>query len=169
MKLIPLKSPNQNARPVGTIIDTIVLHADASAKARASIDWIERSEARVSYHTLIDRNGTVYTFVPLARRAWHAGVSSFMGRPNCNDYSIGVSFANRNDGKELITEAQLSVGAAVCASYMRLYPAITLDRITTHAIVSPGRKTDPCPPFDMEAFRELVAAELASPYPRPAA
>ena len=168
MRIVQKSSPNQGARPLGTIVDTIVLHADASPTADASVSWIVSPKSQVSYHVLVDREGTVYTFVPIQRRAWHAGVSSFQGRPNCNDYSIGLAFANKNDGVEPYTDAQYAVGAALCASYMRLHRAITLDRITTHAIVSPGRKTDP-KGFDLDAFRALVQQELDTPELRPAA
>lgn len=163
MKIVQKHSPNQNARPAGVAVDTIVLHADAAKQATASVSWIVSPEAKVSYHTLVDRDGTVYTFVPLERRAWHAGVSEFQGRKHCNDFSIGLAFANRNDGHEPYTAVQYHVGAALCAAYLRRFPHITLDRITTHAAVSPGRKTDPGPRFDLARFKTLVALEVNRP------
>jgi AmpD protein len=95
------------------------------------------------------------------KRAWHAGVSSFEGRGNVNDFSIGLSFGNDNEG-EAVTDVQYAVGAALVAGYMRRYPAITIERITTHAIVAlpAGRKTDPAQPFDLNRFREAVQGEL---------
>ncbi len=45
---------------------------------------------RVSAHFLIGRDGTVTQFVSAGVRAWHAGHSSFAGRSNCNDFSIGI-------------------------------------------------------------------------------
>lgn len=152
-------SPNHNARPKGVAIDTLVLHADASPDAKSSISWIRSPESKVSYHVLIDRDGSVYRFVDTARRAWHAGKSVFQGRENVNDFSIGLSFANRNDGKEPYTDLQYQVGAAVAAGWMRVHPAITLDRITTHAAISPGRKTDPLG-FDLPRFLHHVQQTL---------
>src|ERR1022692_4888680 len=50
-------------------------------------------ESRVSYHCLIDLDGTRCALVPDAQVAWHAGVSRFLGRDRCNDFLLGVAFA----------------------------------------------------------------------------
>lgn len=157
MRTVAVASPNHNARPKGTVVDCVVLHSDASATARASIDWIKSKESKVSYHTLIDRDGTAYKFVQPSRRAWHAGPSEFQGRPDCNNYSLGLAFANKNDG-EPFTAAQYESAAIVILGWMSMYPQITPDRITTHAIVATpaGRKTDPVG-FDIERLRALIA------------
>lgn len=150
------RSPNWNERPKGAEINTIVLHADSSPKVKQSLDWIRSRESKVSYHFLIGRLGDVYECVPPEKRAWHAGVSVFGGRQNVNDFSIGVSFGNKQDGKEPFTEAQYQKGAELVRELMERYPAITTDRITTHAIISPGRKTDPGKLFHMDYFLSLV-------------
>jgi AmpD protein len=148
-------SPNYNERPKGMVVDTLVLHADASPKASASVAWIRRQDSKVSYHALVDRDGTVFMFVPLGKRAWHAGLSEYRGRKNVNDFSLGLSFANKNDGVEPYTDAQYEIGALLASEWMKRFPAIGLDRITTHAAISPGRKTDPLG-FDVERFRSLI-------------
>src|SRR5687768_13126777 len=38
-------------------------------------------DLRVSAHLLIRRDGIVVQYVPFNRKAWHAGASSFAGRP----------------------------------------------------------------------------------------
>jgi N-acetyl-anhydromuramyl-L-alanine amidase AmpD len=158
-KIVTRSSPNHNARP--SPITALVLHATADTGEMASVDWCCRAESKVSYHLIVGRAGVIHHLVPVSRRAWHAGVSSFDGVPNVNDYSIGVAFANRNDGKEPYPEAQLAAGAALVASYMKLYTAITLDRVTTHAVIAPGRKFDPRPPaFDLAAFKLRLEREL---------
>ena len=48
------------------------------------------SNLKVSAHLLIDRHGYVTQFVPFNKIAWHAGVSTFEGLTNCNEYSIGI-------------------------------------------------------------------------------
>lgn len=159
MKIREASSPNWNERPRGVTIDGIVLHADSAGNASSSVSWIASAKSKVSYHALVDRDGTVWTFVPTEKRAWHAGVSTFKGRGNCNDYCVGLSFANRNDGKEPYTDAQYEAGAKLAASWMLKHRGITLDRITTHAIVSPGRKTDP-KGFDLPRFLKLVGEAL---------
>lgn len=156
MKLVPKTSPNRNSRGAN-VVDCIVLHCDASDNAKASLSWITSPESKVSYHVLIDRDGTVYQCVPVALRAWHAGVSSFGGRSNVNDFSIGLAFSNKNDGKEKYTEAQIGAAVELCREWMRAFPKITLDRITTHAAIAPDRKTDP-KGFDLDGFKKRVAA-----------
>jgi N-acetyl-anhydromuramyl-L-alanine amidase AmpD len=135
-------SPNFNQRPSGTVINTIVLHADSAPSVASSLSWIRDRKSKVSYHYLIGRHGDVYECVAPNLRAWHAGVSSFRGKGNVNDFSIGVSFGNNQKG-EAFTEAQYQKGAELCRELMLMYPAITIDRITTHSAVSPGRKLDP--------------------------
>lgn len=187
MKVTAIASPNHKPRPAGTVVDTIVVHNDESENAQRSISWIKAKKSGVSYHVLVDRDGSLYRFVEVARRAYHAGVSEYDGRAKVNDYSLGLCFANRNDGVEEYTDLQYQVGAAVVAGWMRVYPAITLDRITTHAEVArcnkgclvdrkpprtcehypEGRKRDPGPCFDMEKFRRYVEETLAGIEPGP--
>lgn len=176
-------SPNHGARPAGITINTIVLHADQSAKVEATLDWCRQSRADllllwqktdpkkrpakpwgpVSYHDVVSRTGRLFELVDPLRRAYHAGASRFLGVEGCNDYALGLCLSNRNDGKEAYPEIQLHHAAARSALWMRRFPAITLARITTHAIVATpvGRKTDPAPPaFNLDAFRDRVAALL---------
>jgi N-acetyl-anhydromuramyl-L-alanine amidase AmpD len=157
-------SPNHSARPVGVAVDCVVLHATADSDTIASVRWCctpkPGNPNPVSYHSIIDRDGTAYYLVDPARRAWHAGVSSYKGRTDVNDFSIGLSFGNKNDGVEKYTDEQYRIGAALVAQWMQRFPKISIDRITTHAEIAPGRKTDPVK-FDMVRFRTLVAVELA--------
>jgi AmpD protein len=52
---------------------------------------------KVSSHLLIKRNGAVVQFVQFADKAWHAGVSHYRGRDNCNDFSIGIELEGTDD------------------------------------------------------------------------
>lgn len=153
-----LPSPNKSARKKK--ISAIVLHADASSRVESSLDWTRRRESRVSYHILIGRTGKVFMTVHPDERAWHAGVSALEGVSNVNDFSIGVCLSNRNDG-EAFPAAQLQTAIDVCALLCRTYN-IAPNRITTHALISPGRKTDPRG-LDLEAFRLGVIDRLLPP------
>lgn len=159
LRIISRPSPHHNARPAGTKIDLVVLHADAGRTEEGTLGWLASKESGVSYHYLIGRLGTIYQCVPDKRRAWHAGASVFEGRPNCNNYSLGVSFANRQDG-EPFNARQLEAGVRLVADLCARH-GIPVERITTHAAVSPGRKVDPGPLFPLEDFLARVAAALA--------
>jgi AmpD protein len=104
----------------------------------------------------------VYECVAPERRAWHAGKSAFMGRPDCNNYSIGVSFGNLCDGHEPYRPDQLEAGVALCVDLIRQWPAITVDRITTHSAVALplGRKRDPGPLFPLADFLAEIRSRL---------
>lgn len=110
---------------------------------------------RVSAHLFIRRDGRLIQFVPFHRRAWHAGVSAFEGRPGCNDYSIGIEL----EGTDTIPYAPLQYERliAVCRHLMRVYPAIRADRIVGHCDVAPGRKTDPGAVFEWGRLRQALA------------
>lgn len=113
-------------------------------------------ELRVSAHLLIQRDGTVVQYVPFNRKAWHAGKSSFEGREECNEYSIGIELEGTDELP--FTDAQYEQLARITRLLMDSYPGITSSRITGHSDIAPGRKTDPGPCFDWQRYRELIAA-----------
>ena len=100
---------------------------------------------------MIERTGKLVQFVNMNDRAWHAGLSSFAGRDNCNDYSIGIELEGTDDIP--YTDAQYKVLADLTKAVQCQYPAITIDRITGHEHIAPGRKTDPGPAFDWLRYR----------------
>lgn len=170
--LIQRPSPNHNDRPADEI-SAIVIHADAASKISQSIAWLCDPQSKVSYHVIIGRLGDCYQLVQFDKRAWHAGKSvidapeyghcgtgSCMmdNRQNVNDFSIGICFGNRQDGKEPYTEAEYQAGAELCRELMQRYPAITPERIVTHEHIAlpHGRKADPGPLFDFLYFIGLV-------------
>lgn len=158
MPIIKKPCPHFNARPLGTGVSLIVLHADAAKSEAGTIAWLNDPASKVSYHYLIGRDGRVYSFVRDELRAWHAGISTFDGVANCNDYSIGVSFSNDQKG-ELFPTAQVDAGVALCAVLCNRH-AIGVSRITTHSAISPGRKFDPGPLFPLTAFLVRVGGVL---------
>lgn len=115
---------------------TVVIHATAGGSATSSISWLQK--IGLSYHYIIERNGTVYKCAPISRVAFHAGKSFGPEGPNVNDYSIGIALANRNDG-EPYTQAQMDALRDLLAAIKT--PGLTW--ITTHYLIAPGRKNDP--------------------------
>ena len=106
----------------------------------------------MTFHCLIKRCGEVVQFVPFSQRAWHAGKSSFQGRPTCNDYSIGIEL----EGTDTIDYSPEQYSSLINLSrhIISYYPQITLSRIVGHNDIAPGRKSDPGRPF----FRQLLLA-----------
>ena len=165
-------SPHCDERPAGMVVDTIIIHGISlppgefggdviphffcgrlDFAAYPELNWLR--EVRVSAHLLIRRDGEVIQFVPFDKRAWHAGVSSFNERTQCNDFSIGIELEGTDAVPyEMIQYVRL---AAVVRLLMRKYNAITHQRIVGHSDVAPGRKTDPGPHFNWDVLRGLIA------------
>jgi AmpD protein len=95
--------------------------------------------------------------VPFHRRAWHAGVSSWRGRPACNDFSIGIELEGTD--QEPYCEAQYVALASVVRALHRAYPAIANDHLVGHSDIAPGRKTDPGVSFDWARLQHEVQAQ----------
>ncbi|MBT0585545.1 1,6-anhydro-N-acetylmuramyl-L-alanine amidase AmpD [Alteromonas oceanisediminis] len=116
--------------------------------------FAEIAHLTVSAHLFIRRDGELIQFVPLTRRAWHAGVSSFQGQVKCNDFSIGIEL----EGTDVTpyTDTQYEVLTAVTQAIQAAYPAISLGRIVGHNDIAPGRKTDPGASFDWARFRQTI-------------
>jgi N-acetyl-anhydromuramoyl-L-alanine amidase len=172
------KSPNFNERPNGSKINLLVIHnaslppevwgvEDIIALFQNKLDYGKNPtyghlrDRKVSAHFLLDRAGAIYQLVSVFDRAWHAGVSSFAGIEDCNNYSIGIE-VNGSDN-QAFTEEQYVHLAELTHVLMRTFPEITLERIVGHAdIALPlGRKTDPGPFFDWDYYRELLEDLLA--------
>ena len=111
----------------------------------ASIDAL-----RVSAHFLIERDGSLTQFVSCRERAWHAGVSSFAGRENCNDFSLGIELEGTDDLP--YTSAQYATLQELTNQLLSAYPLLTRQRICGHSDIAPQRKTDPGPAFDWQQY-----------------
>lgn len=109
---------------------------------------------RVSSHLYIKRDGTVIQFVPLNKRAWHAGLSEFQGRTKCNDFSIGIEMQGTDEMD--YTNKQYEALVLVTKQIQDLYPLINKEHIVGHEHISPGRKTDPGQSFDWTRYKNAL-------------
>ncbi len=157
----PCPSPNCNQRPTDEISLIVVHNISLPPKqyggpyvedffrnqldANAHPYFKDIAQLQVSSHLFIRRDGTVIQFVPFNLRAWHAGLSQYAGRDNCNDFSIGIELEGCDN--EAYGHVQYEVLEQVIRALMLAYPDITADRITGHEFIAPGRKTDPGPAF----------------------
>jgi AmpD protein len=92
-------------------------------------------------------------FVPVFRRAWHAGASTWRGRPRCNDYSVGIELEGIDSAP--FEARQYGTLAALIRA---LRGALPLRDIAAHSDVAPGRKTDPGARFDWARLLSALAA-----------
>lgn len=112
------------------------------------------AELRVSAHLYIKRDGSLIQFVPLNKRAWHAGVSEFKGRSKCNEFSIGIEMQGTDD--MAFTEQQYVQLVSVTKQLQALFPNIVMENIVGHEHIAPGRKTDPGPCFDWTRYKSQL-------------
>jgi AmpD protein len=98
---------------------------------------------KVSSHFLIRRDGELIQFVSCLDRAWHAGVSNWLGRERCNDFSVGIELEGSDF--EAFEATQYQVLNQLLAAIQKAYP---IKAIVGHSDIAPGRKTDPGPYFD---------------------
>ncbi|MBF7683413.1 1,6-anhydro-N-acetylmuramyl-L-alanine amidase AmpD [Acinetobacter sp. B5B] len=171
-----VSSPNFNARPDATDIQLIVIHNISLPPAQFGGGYIEDffqnrldhhqhpyfkhiEGLKVSAHLVILRTGEVIQCVNLNDRAWHAGRSSYLGRPECNDYSIGIEL----EGCDHLPfeRIQYTVLSKVVACLQAYYPQIQ-QHLAGHSDIAPIRKTDPGPCFDWIHFRNLVSKEKSN-------
>lgn len=111
---------------------------------------------RVSAHLLIRRDGSLKQYVSFLDRAWHAGVSRYQGRSNCNDFSVGIELEGTDQTP--FTRAQYHGLSLSIRALARRYPGLNPVRIVGHEHVAPGRKTDPGTGFDWIGLGERLQA-----------
>ncbi len=160
-------SPNFNARPQGEVsllvIHNISLPPGEFGTGKVQEFFCNRLRAdehpyfagiasmQVSAHFFIERDGVITQFVSCNERAWHAGQSSFAGRDNCNDFSLGIELEGCDD--LAYTDAQYAALSDLGRELQRAYPALSDSRICGHSDIAPARKTDPGPAFDWSRLR----------------
>ncbi len=157
-------SPNFNERPISDDISLLVIHNISLPPGQFGtpyicdlflnqIDlgadpWFSCLEGlKVSAHFLIDRQGEVTQFVSCDARAWHAGVSIFNGREQCNDFSIGIELEGTDT--DPYTDMQYETLQTLTLCLRQHYP---LCAVRGHCDIAPGRKTDPGASFDWDRY-----------------
>jgi AmpD protein len=162
-----LESPNFNDRPIDEDISLLVIHSISLPPKKYNTDHIERfflneldfsshnfykniDGMKVSAHVLIKRNGEVIQFVPFDKRAWHAGVSSYKGKNDCNNFSIGIELEGSDD--DIFEDIQYEKLSVITSLLITEYDLITKDNIKGHSDIAPERKTDPGVLFDWDRY-----------------
>jgi N-acetyl-anhydromuramoyl-L-alanine amidase len=161
-----LDSPNFGPRPAGAQVDLVVVHSislppgqyggnEVQQLFTNTLDWNAHPYFRsiegmqVSSHFYVRRHGELWQFVSCEDRAWHAGVSCYRGRDNCNDDSVGIELEGLEGGG--FEPAQYETLISLCAALAQRYPVA---HIAGHEHIAPGRKTDPGSGFLWPALQQ---------------
>jgi AmpD protein len=163
-----LDSPHFGSRPAATPVTLGVIHCISLPPDQYGAHHIEQffmgqldvaahpyfqtiSDLKVSAHFLVKRNGDLIQFVSVDDRAWHAGVSEFMGQANCNDFSVGIELeGNDSSAFEM---AQYDTLFALSQSLQTHYP---IGHWVGHSEIAPNRKTDPGSGFEWNRFHKAL-------------
>ena len=160
-----LASPNFGPRPEGAAVDLVVVHSislppgvyggdEVQRLFTNTLDWDAHpyfktiAGMQVSAHFYIRRDGALWQFVSCDERAWHAGPSSWRGRANCTDDSVGIELEGLEGGD--FEPEQYEALASVCAALAQRYP---IRHVAGHEHIAPGRKNDPGAGFDWPLLR----------------
>ena len=165
-------SPNFDDRPPRCQPELIIIHGISLPPGEFGGQWIDRlftncldptahpyfreiAELQVSSHLLIQRDGELVQYVPLWKRAWHAGASCYKDRDQCNDFSVGIEL----EGVDTVayTEEQYEVLCGTVGALQATIESLANAPIVGHEDVAPDRKTDPGPAFDWSRFRDQLA------------
>ena len=147
----PNISPGRNITPTH-----IILHHASGAYA-GSVSWCLDPISKVSYHCIVARNGKRTVLAPPTARTWHAGVSSWQGRPNCNNYALGLAWEGDTYQVPLSDDAILSAVEYLLPLLDEYH--IPLSNIIRHADIAPGRKDD-CSPAAQSALLSALRKVL---------
>ena len=162
-----MRSPNFGPRPAGSAVTLAIVHSSSLPPGVYGGDAVQRlftnrldhgahpyfaqlEGLRVSAHFFVRRDGQVLQFVSCNQRAWHAGASSWNGRDNCNDWSVGIELEGL-EGEPFAPRQYRNLIRLLRAVASR-YP---IAEVVGHEHVAPGRKADPGARFE---WRRLVRA-----------
>ena len=155
--------------------DLILVHDTSSRLTKGNVvNYLKKNKPKVSYHVVIERDGTIVQMAPFNRRCHHAGRSSYKGRKWCNGFSVGIGIVNPGPLQGTAEKAKSWFGEWYSENIVEkrsphhgsshLWLAYTpeqmmaLDEVVNglreaygdipvsgHYVVSPGRKVDPAP------------------------
>ena len=140
-----VSSPNFDERKGGRRPDMILLHYTGMQSGDAALKTLTTAASKVSAHYVVFEDGRIIQCVPEARRAWHAGKSSWAGETDINSCSIGIEIVNPGHefGYPDFPLRQTAAVISLCKSIIIRRGPINGDRILAHSDVAPARKQDP--------------------------
>ena len=156
IKIIQKKSPNIDKRPKGTKINSIIIHYTGMKTFREAYERLCDKNSKVSSHYLIGRDWRIIILIDEKYRAWHAGISEWIGIDNLNNNSIGIEL--ENPGHEFgyihFSKKQKSALVYLCKELKSRYD-IKADWVLGHSDISPDRKLDPGEKFNWDLIKRI--------------
>jgi len=135
-------SPNFDERRAPP--DILVLHYTGMRTGEEALARLRDPAAEVSAHYLVEEDGRIFSLVPEARRAWHAGRGVWQGETDINAASIGIEIVNPGHEFGYRAFPDVQVQAVIdLTSDIRSRWSIPDARIIGHSDLAPERKEDP--------------------------
>lgn len=159
-------SLNFGDRAKGRRPDMIVLHYTGMPDVEGALARLCTSGTEVSAHYVVLEDGRVVQCVQEAKRAWHAGVSSWAGEEDINSCSIGIEIVNRGHdwGYPAFPLRQIAAVIALCRGIIHRRD-ILAHRIVGHSDVAPARKKDPGEKFPWHSLADSGVGHWVRPAP----
>ncbi len=144
----------------------IVLHYTGMPDVEGAIAQLCTTGTDVSAHYIVLEDGRIVQCVPEAKRAWHAGVSSWAGEEDINSCSIGIEIVNRGHdwGYPEFPLRQIAAVIALCRGIM-LRRKVPPHRVLGHSDVAPARKKDPGEKFPWHSLANSGVGHWVQPAP----
>lgn len=124
-------------------LEGVVFHHTAGSYEGA-VAWLTDKRARASAHVVIARDGRRTVLAEDEAITWHAGYGRWRGQKNCNLYTLGVELEltkQQHQDDASLTPHQLASMAEYIQPRAIAY-GWTLEDMTHHRAVDPGRKVD---------------------------
>jgi N-acetylmuramoyl-L-alanine amidase len=161
-----MPSPNYGERAEARAADMIVLHYTGMPDVEGALARLCSPGTDVSAHYVVLEDGRIVQCVPEAKRAWHAGASSWAGEEDVNSCSIGVEIVNRGHdwGYPEFPLRQIAAVIALCRGIM-LRRNVPPQRVLGHSDVAPARKKDPGEKFPWHSLANSGVGHWVHPAP----
>jgi N-acetylmuramoyl-L-alanine amidase len=161
-----LPSPNHDERRNGAVPNMILLHYTGMPDGKAALQRLCTPHTDVSCHYVVFEDGRIVQCVPEARRAWHAGVSSWGGETDINSCSIGIEITNPGHDYDYPDFPRRQVAAVItlCRG-ISARRNIRPDRVLGHSDVAPARKKDPGERFPWKLLHDSGVGHWVEPAP----
>jgi N-acetylmuramoyl-L-alanine amidase len=161
-----IPSANFGERNMGRQPDMIVLHYTGMPDAEGAITKLCTAGTEVSAHYVVLEDGRIVQCVPEAKRAWHAGISSWDGDEDINSCSIGIEIVNRGHdwGYPDFPSRQIAAVTTLCRGIL-LRRNVPTHRVLGHSDVAPARKKDPGEKFPWHSLANSGVGHWVQPVP----